>query len=191
MLIFDGVWVGFGGRPVLAGPDLSVQRGELLALAGVNGCGKSSPLRLASGALPPHRGRVLLHSRDVAGRKRREVARELAVLHQHSSAVPGLTVRQLVQQDRYSHRGPIGMLRGGDDEAQRLVVIDGGRVAADGPSAQVLTAELLREVFGVHGWVMTDAASDAPLLAYDRLVQQPARPIVPTSPTGPAGPRRP
>ncbi|MGH3611721.1 MAG: iron chelate uptake ABC transporter family permease subunit [Pseudonocardia sp.] len=115
-LVFEDVSIGFDGRAVLSRVDLRIGIGELVVLAGVNGCGKSTMLRLAGGSLRADAGRVLLRGRDISGYRPREVARQLAVLHQHAPAVPGLTVRQLVRQGRYPHRGPIGMLRGGEDQ---------------------------------------------------------------------------
>ncbi|MDT0406888.1 ABC transporter ATP-binding protein, partial [Streptomyces edwardsiae] len=51
---------GYPGREVLRGIDLSIGAGELVALIGLNGCGKSTFLKLAAGLLAPSGGRVLL-----------------------------------------------------------------------------------------------------------------------------------
>jgi energy-coupling factor transport system ATP-binding protein len=57
-----GLWVeldsGTGPRPVLRGMNLTVLRGECVALMGRNGAGKSTLLRCAAGLLPPARGTV-------------------------------------------------------------------------------------------------------------------------------------
>ncbi|NJQ03190.1 ABC transporter ATP-binding protein [Streptomyces zingiberis] len=107
----EGVHFGYPGRPVLRGVDLTVRPGELAALIGLNGCGKSTLLRLAAGLLRPDEGRVLLGGDDLARLSRRAAARRVALLHQSSPAVPGMTVRHLVRQGRYAARGPLGMLR--------------------------------------------------------------------------------
>ncbi|WP_411076037.1 ABC transporter ATP-binding protein [Streptomyces sp. cmx-4-7] len=111
----EGVHFGYPARPVLRGVDLTVRPGELTALVGLNGCGKSTLLRLAAGLLRPDRGRVLLGGDDLAGLSRRAAATRVALLHQSAPAVPGMTVRHLVRQGRYAARGPLGMLREGDD----------------------------------------------------------------------------
>jgi ABC-type nitrate/sulfonate/bicarbonate transport system ATPase subunit len=64
-LVASGVQVRFprrGGDPVeaLAGFGLEVERGEIVALIGPNGCGKSTFLRVASGLLRPDAGGVTL-----------------------------------------------------------------------------------------------------------------------------------
>ncbi|WP_434091499.1 ABC transporter ATP-binding protein [Streptomyces anulatus] len=130
----EGLAFGYPGRMVLRGVDLSVRAGELVALIGLNGCGKSTFLKLAAGLLTPSGGRVLLDGDDVTRLPRRTAARRVALLHQSAPAVPGLTVRQLVRQGRYAARGPLGMLREGDDEVTSRALADVGVTAwADRP----------------------------------------------------------
>ncbi|MEH1015796.1 ABC transporter ATP-binding protein [Micromonospora sp. CPCC 206060] len=119
-------------RVVLDGVSLTVRAGESVALVGRNGCGKSTLLRLLTGADRPDGGRVLLHGRPAYAQRRRDVARQVAVLHQQLPPVPGLTVRQLVAQGRYPHRGPLGMLwRPEDAEASAALAATGVTALAD------------------------------------------------------------
>ncbi|MFD3333749.1 ABC transporter ATP-binding protein [Streptomyces sp. NPDC058700] len=122
----EGVHFGYPARPVLRGVDMSVRPGELTALIGLNGCGKSTLLRLVAGLLRPGRGRVRLGGDDLAGLSRRATAARVALLHQSAPAVPGMTVRHLVRQGRYAARGPLGMLREGDDPVVRRALRDVG-----------------------------------------------------------------
>ncbi|MGW8885633.1 ABC transporter ATP-binding protein [Streptomyces sp. NPDC055749] len=122
----DGVGFGYPGRTVLSDIRLRIAPGESVALVGLNGCGKSTLLRLVAGLLRPSAGRVLLAGDDVARLSRRATARRVALLHQSSPSVPGMTVRQLVKQGRYAARGPLGMLREGDDEVCARALADVG-----------------------------------------------------------------
>jgi energy-coupling factor transport system ATP-binding protein len=54
----EGVVAGYGKRQVLDGLDLSIQRGELVALVGDNGAGKTTLARLLAGLVKPRRGKV-------------------------------------------------------------------------------------------------------------------------------------
>jgi len=65
----------FGG--LLAVNDVSVrfQRGTINAIIGPNGAGKTTFFNLASGALPPSSGRIVLDGHDVTGLRADQVAR--------------------------------------------------------------------------------------------------------------------
>ncbi|MGN9789578.1 ABC transporter ATP-binding protein [Streptomyces sp. OZ13] len=125
-LNIEGLRFGYGRREVLSGVDLDIGTGESVALVGLNGCGKSTLLRLCAGLLTPAAGRVRLGGDDLARLSRRSTARRVALLHQSAPAVPGMTVRQLVRQGRYADRGPLGMLRDGDDAVCARAMADVG-----------------------------------------------------------------
>ncbi|WP_160050261.1 ABC transporter ATP-binding protein [Nocardiopsis sp. FR4] len=115
----EGVSFGYGDTAVLEEVDLRLSAGQTLALVGRNGCGKSTLLRLLAGTLRPRRGRILLRGQDLSQMSRRAVARRVAVLHQSLPPVHGMTVRRLVRQGRFAHRGVLGMLNEAEDEATR------------------------------------------------------------------------
>jgi phospholipid/cholesterol/gamma-HCH transport system ATP-binding protein len=62
------VYKSFRDDVVLRGVDLDVRRGEMMAIVGGSGCGKTVLLELMTGQLSPDRGRVLVaeHERDGA-----------------------------------------------------------------------------------------------------------------------------
>ena len=54
---------GYGAAPAVDGVSLSVRRGEVVALVGPNGIGKTTVAKLAAGLLEPAAGRVERHGR--------------------------------------------------------------------------------------------------------------------------------
>ena len=60
-----GLDAGYGDVQVLFGVDLRVEDGEMVALLGTNGAGKSTVLRVVSGLQLPWRGSVRLSGRDI------------------------------------------------------------------------------------------------------------------------------
>ena len=61
---FDDVWRQFGDTPVLRGLTTSVRPGEIYALLGRNGAGKTTALRILLGFLEPHAGTAAILGRD-------------------------------------------------------------------------------------------------------------------------------
>ncbi|MFB9906393.1 ABC transporter ATP-binding protein [Allokutzneria oryzae] len=122
MITASEVTVRFGQRTVLSTVDIKIDEGQWVALVGRNGCGKSTLLRVIGGLHKPDSGAVLLGERNLESLSRRQIARQVATLPQAMPAVPGMTVRQLVRQGRYAVRGPLGMLRTGDDDQVRTAL---------------------------------------------------------------------
>lgn len=78
VLRLDGVWRAFDRGWVLEDVSLSVAEGEIVAVVGGGGQGKTTMIRLATGTLPADRGRVLVDGADVAALKDRDVSHMLA-----------------------------------------------------------------------------------------------------------------
>lgn len=127
-LVANAVRAGYGVGFVVDGVTIAVQRGACTALVGPNGCGKSTLLRVLAGMLSPAQGAVLIEGDPIEQLRARQVARRLAMLSQSPVVPDGLTVRELVEQGRYPHAGPLRMLRRQDDPsieaAMRAVDID-------------------------------------------------------------------
>lgn len=75
-------WYDDEGAPVLRGIDLSMQRGQFLAMVGANGSGKTTLVKHFNGLLRPRRGRVLVGGQDTSYRSVGEMARHVGFLFQ-------------------------------------------------------------------------------------------------------------
>ena len=82
-LVLEDVRLGFGrGGEVLEGVSLEVPSGQVIALVGASGSGKSTIADLLSRQLDPDGGRVLLDGRDLRGLALADVRRNVAVVEQ-------------------------------------------------------------------------------------------------------------
>lgn len=63
---FDNVSLGYGGRAVIAGADLSIPAGSLCAFTGASGGGKTTLVDAVLGLVAPTKGRVLIDGVDLA-----------------------------------------------------------------------------------------------------------------------------
>jgi iron complex transport system ATP-binding protein len=96
------------GQRVLDGVSCEVVPGEVLTIAGPNGCGKSTLMALLDGLLEPESGEVLLDGRPMRGRTRREVARAVSYVAQSTDFHFPLTVLEYVLQGRFAHGHLLG-----------------------------------------------------------------------------------
>lgn len=86
----------FGDHPVLRNLSFSAGPGELIALLGPNGVGKSTLFRCLLGFLRPDAGSVLLNGRELRTMGRPSIARQIAYIPQSSRPVFNYTVRETV-----------------------------------------------------------------------------------------------
>jgi branched-chain amino acid transport system ATP-binding protein len=71
-----GLTCRVGGIPVLDGLSFTVREGEILALCGPPGAGKTLGLRCLAGSLPAESGRLIYDGREITGIEPRELARQ-------------------------------------------------------------------------------------------------------------------
>jgi iron complex transport system ATP-binding protein len=88
--------------------NFSVGQGEVLAICGANGAGKSSLLRLLYRHQAPRKGTVRLMGRDLWLMKAPEAARIVAAVLQEQPTDFALTARQIVALGRLPHRKGFG-----------------------------------------------------------------------------------
>jgi ABC-type Fe3+/spermidine/putrescine transport system ATPase subunit len=118
-----GLRKGFGPTVALAGVDMAVRRGELLALLGPSGCGKTTLLRILAGLIEPDGGDIALDGRAMAGVPAHR--RDIGVVFQSYALFPHMTVRGNVRfgLDMRGLRGPAAAAR--VDAALELVQLAG------------------------------------------------------------------
>lgn len=91
-----GLFFSYGGAPVLRSVSFAARDGEVIALLGPNGVGKSTLLRCLLGFLRPSEGEVLVNGRSISAYSRRALAREIAYIPQSYSPTFNYTVRDSV-----------------------------------------------------------------------------------------------
>jgi phospholipid/cholesterol/gamma-HCH transport system ATP-binding protein len=97
----------FGSQRVLNGINLTVTRGETLAVLGRSGTGKSVLLRIVIGLETPDSGSVRIHGQDIAGMGLDQlgaIRMKMGFLFQHAALYDSLTVEQNVAFPLQHHR---------------------------------------------------------------------------------------
>ena len=96
----------FGGTTAIRQVSLGLRAGEVLALLGENGAGKSTCVKLLAGVYPPSRGSVVLDGAPVAFGSPLDAQRAgVAVMHQHPGLFPDLSVVENVFMGHMPRRG--------------------------------------------------------------------------------------
>ena len=119
-LSIRGLRKSYKRRPVIRDVSLDLRRGEVVALLGPNGCGKTTTFYSIAGLVIPERGQVLIDGRDVTSLPMYRRARMgIGYLPQEMSIFRGLTVEQnitavleVVEQNPHRRRDRLEELLG-------------------------------------------------------------------------------
>jgi iron complex transport system ATP-binding protein len=104
LIKIEGISFGYTQKTVLADIDLSITKGEVVAVLGPNGCGKSTLIKIMLGLLRPDAGRVLLNGENIRKLDTRYLAQKIAYVPQtHKSSFP-YSVLDVVLMGRIPHK---------------------------------------------------------------------------------------
>jgi branched-chain amino acid transport system ATP-binding protein len=102
LLDVQGLYAGYGETNVLRGIDLNVAPGEIVAVLGSNGVGKSTLNRTLSGILRPREGEIRFDNEDVSREKPSSiVARGLIHVPEGRRIFPNMSVRENLDLGSY------------------------------------------------------------------------------------------
>ncbi|HVO53386.1 MAG TPA: ABC transporter ATP-binding protein [Solirubrobacterales bacterium] len=167
LLEAEGVAVEIGGAQILREAELTVERGELLAIVGPNGAGKSTLVRAVAGVGPLSGGSVRWSGRSLGGIRGRELARVRAFVPQRMPLPAGVDVREAVTIGRSAQLRPLGRLTGADRAA-----VDGAieRAGVERFAERALTTLSGGELQRVQ--IAIGLAQEAPVLIADEPTSQ-------------------
>jgi phospholipid/cholesterol/gamma-HCH transport system ATP-binding protein len=122
----SNVHKSFGILKVLNGINLSVNRGETLAVLGRSGTGKSVLLRLIIGIETPDSGMICIHGQNIAGLAIDQMGRirkKIGFLFQHAALYDSLTITENVAFPLEHHRKDMSQSERGDRVKQLLAEV--------------------------------------------------------------------
>jgi len=121
LLQMSGVQKRFGGAVALQGTNLSIRAGEIHALLGENGAGKSTMLKVLAGVHVNDGGTIKLGGKDFrTGSPQDSIEQGIAVIYQEPSLFLDLTLAENVFIGRQPKKGRIIDWKFAQNEAKRL-----------------------------------------------------------------------
>ncbi|MDK2868727.1 MAG: cobalamin transport system ATP-binding protein [Clostridiales bacterium] len=102
MFSIQNVSAGYNGVDVIHDISIDVHENENICILGPNGCGKSTLLKAMTGLID-YKGQILLDGVDIAKMKRKEIAKNIAMMSQISSIYFSYSVYETVMLGRYNH----------------------------------------------------------------------------------------
>jgi ABC-type cobalamin/Fe3+-siderophores transport system ATPase subunit len=103
-LALRGVRLALGERTLLDGIDLDARPGEVVAVVGPNGVGKTTLLRAIAGFTPLEAGAIVVDGAELRTLTRSERARAVTLIGGDVETPHGMTVREVVVTGRFAHR---------------------------------------------------------------------------------------
>jgi iron complex transport system ATP-binding protein len=122
VLRVENVSVDIRGIRILRGISFSVRKGEILALLGPNGCGKSTLIKAILGLVGMTSGHVSFEGRDISLYNRKKRALIFAYMPQNTASNSCFTVLETVVMGRYPYLGTFGGYAKRDFEIARDAV---------------------------------------------------------------------
>lgn len=110
MLEVEAVTCGYGKVSAIRNMTINIDKGELVALIGANGAGKSTTLRTISGLLKPTAGRILFNGEDITGASPRTVlAKGIAHCPEGRRVFYHMTVQENLEMGSHLRRDRAGI----------------------------------------------------------------------------------
>jgi branched-chain amino acid transport system ATP-binding protein len=105
MLELKNIHARYGAITALRGISISVNQGELVALLGVNGAGKSTTLAAVAGVLRPWQGDIHFEGRSIVGKSPEHIARlGISLVPEGRDIFPSLTVEENLRLGAFTRR---------------------------------------------------------------------------------------
>jgi iron complex transport system ATP-binding protein len=114
ILKLSNLAIGYGKEALLRDLHLTVRPGEMVALIGRNGTGKSTLLKSMIGLLPLLDGSCLLDGSDLESYDLKQRAKKVSYVASNLTQLPSISVRELVALGRMPYTGFLGRLTAKD-----------------------------------------------------------------------------
>lgn len=97
MIEFQHVTKSFKDNKVLSDISLTIEDGELVAIIGSSGCGKTTTLKMINRLIRPTKGKIFIDGKDIEEMNKVEMRRNIGYVIQQAGLFPHMTVRENIE----------------------------------------------------------------------------------------------
>ncbi|OOM13740.1 ABC transporter ATP-binding protein [Clostridium saccharobutylicum] len=97
MIEFKNVRKQFSDKTILNDISFNIDRGELVAIIGGSGCGKTTTLKMINRLINPSSGQILIDGKDIKSKDIIELRRNIGYVIQQTGLFPHMTVRENIE----------------------------------------------------------------------------------------------
>ncbi len=107
MLRVENIELAYGAIPVVQGVSFEVREGEVVAIVGANGAGKSTILKAIAGSIHPRKGRISFDGKDISFLSSPEIVKAgITYVPENRRLFTPLTVEENLEIGAYTVRNP-------------------------------------------------------------------------------------
>ena len=97
MIEFQHVTKSYKDNKVLSDISLTIEDGELVAIIGSSGCGKTTTLKMINRLIRPTKGKIFIDGKDIEDMNKVEMRRSIGYVIQQAGLFPHMTVRENIE----------------------------------------------------------------------------------------------
>ncbi len=97
LIEFKNVRKDFKNKTILKDITLKINRGELVAIIGSSGCGKTTTLKMINRLIKPTAGKIFINGEDIASKDVIKLRRNIGYVIQQTGLFPHLTIRENIE----------------------------------------------------------------------------------------------
>ncbi|SFC16640.1 ABC transporter ATP-binding protein [Clostridium uliginosum] len=97
MIEFKNVRKFFNNKTVLKDISFKINRGELVAIIGASGCGKTTTLKMINRIIKPSSGHILINGKDISSKDIIKLRRNMGYVIQQTGLFPHMTVKENIE----------------------------------------------------------------------------------------------
>lgn len=97
MIEFKKVRKDFKNKTILKDINFEINKGELVAIIGASGCGKTTTLKMINRLIKPSAGQILINGEDIASKDVIELRRNIGYVIQQTGLFPHMTIKENIE----------------------------------------------------------------------------------------------